>query len=244
MTHSKKTRRAAPAIATSMLAAALVAGAAPATAAPLDAGDRCSSVYLIVARGSNEDPGPGAMARLVTRIKEATDRPIEDIAVDYPATAESIPDYADSAAQGTAEVRRLLTDTVAKCPDREIVMLGYSQGAHVTGDAIAGGGGGGRLGPETPPVSAEVSDNVRAVIHMGDPRFVAGEPFDVGTARRNGRFPRGEDQRLTPFGAKIRSYCDAGDVFCDSGKIWPVHYSYLPKYSDEATRFVVDAIGG
>ncbi|WP_306355945.1 MULTISPECIES: cutinase family protein [unclassified Nocardia] len=243
MTHSKKPRRAAPAIATSMLAAALSAGAAPATAAPLNAGDRCSSVYLIVARGSNEDPGPGAMARLVTRIKEATDRPIEDVSVAYPATAESIPNYAASAAKGAAEVRRLLTAAVAACPDREIVMLGYSQGAHITGDAIAGGGGG-KLGPETMPVPTEVSDNVQAVVHMGDPRFMAGEPFDVGTARRDGRFPRGENQRLTSFGAKIRSYCDAGDVFCDSGKIWPVHYSYLPKYSVEATQFVVDTIGG
>ncbi len=183
------------------------------------------------------------MVRLVNRIKEATERPIEDVAVDYPATAESIPDYADSTAQGAAEVRRLLTEAVAACPDREIVMLGYSQGAHITGDALAGGGGG-RLGPETAPVPSEVSDNVVAVVHMGDPRFMVGEPFDVGTAHRDGRFPRGENQRLTAFAATIRSYCDAGDVFCDSGKIWPVHYVYLPKYGDEAARFVVDAIGG
>ncbi|WP_227833590.1 cutinase family protein [Nocardia macrotermitis] len=44
-------------------------------------------------------------------------------------------------------------------------------------------------------------------------------------------------------GYRIRSYCDTGDPFCDSGKNFPIHLTYLLHYGNDATRFVV-AIGG
>lgn len=212
-------------------------------AAPQNPVDPCESVYLIVARGTNEPPGQGRTASLVARIKQSSAQSITDVAVDYPAEAKSLRGYADSSAQGATAVRQLLTDEVTRCPARKIAMLGYSQGAQIIADAIAGGGGG-LLGPQTPPVPSAVSARVVAVVQMGDPRHMAGRSFNVGTSTNNGRFPREADQELTPFASKVRSYCDAGDPFCDSGRAMAVHFTYLNKYSDDATQFVVDAIGG
>lgn len=205
-------------------------------------GGQCGSVYMIVGRGTNEPPGEGHTAELVNDIKRHTRQRIDDVAVDYPATAKNLADYANSSGKGTAAVRGMLTDEVGRCPTQKIVMLGYSQGAHIIGDAIAGGAGG-KLGPQTPPVPRNISEHVTAVIQFGDPRHMAGLPFDVGTSTHNGRFPRAADQSLMPFSRVIQSYCDADDLFCDSGNSLPVHRSYLRKYRDDATRFVVNAIG-
>lgn len=210
----------------------------------------CHAVYVIVARGTNEPPGEGHTAKLVRKIARRSTQPIDDVAVDYPAVAKlpgddraSIQGYARSSSLGAAAVRRMLKSEVRRCPRQKIVLLGYSQGAQVIGDAIAGGGGG-VLGPEVAPVPHRVSRHVTAVIQMGDPRHMAGLPFDVGTSRRNGLFPRAADQQLTRFGRRVRSYCDAGDPFCDSGKVFPIHLTYLAHYGNAATRFVVKAIGG
>jgi acetylxylan esterase len=228
-----------------VLLAATVTGcsAAATTGAADDLSEPCASVYVIVARATNEPAGEGHMADLVAQIKRSTRQAITDVAVDYPAVAETMSGYADSSSQGAAAVRRMLIDEVARCPTQKIAMLGYSQGAQIIGDAIAGGGGG-KLGPETRPVPSAASHHVSAVVQMGDPRHMAGQPFDVGTSTNDGRFPRAADQQLTSFASKVRSYCDTGDPFCDSGRDMSVHLSYLRKYSDDATQFVVDKIGG
>jgi hypothetical protein len=229
------------------LVAAATACCAVSTAAPNNPGDACASVYLIVARGTNEPPGEGHTADLVARIKQSSRQSITDVAVDYPAAAKSLSGYADSSAEGTTALRQMLTYEVRRCPAQKIAMLGYSQGAHIIGDAIGGGGGGGGggiLGPQTSPVPGSVSDHVLAVVQMGDPRHMADLPFDVGTSSRNGRFPRAGDQQLTPFADRVRSYCDTGDPFCGSGRLMPVHFTYLRKYGDDPTQFVVDAVGG
>lgn len=229
-----------------LLAAALLAttliSCSPraASAAPVDP---CASAYMIVARGTNEPPGEGHTATLVAQIKRTSKQPITDVPVEYPAVAKNLAGYIDSTGKGDTAVEKMLTDAVGQCPNRKIVMLGYSQGAQIIGDGIAGGGGG-KLGPRTPPVPRAVSNHVVAVVQMGDPRHMAGQPFDVGTSTHDGRFPRAADQLLTPFASKIRSYCDTGDPFCDSGRTMSVHFTYLLKYSNNATRFVVNAIGG
>ena len=82
-------------------------------------------------------------------------------AVDYP--AELIP-YDESSSEGTAAVTKQLTDFVGQCPDSKIVLLGYSQGAHIIGDSLCGGGGVDGIGPETPPISTDIGDHGEAVL--------------------------------------------------------------------------------
>ncbi len=120
--------------------------------------------------------------------------------------------------------------------------MGYSQGAHVTGDVLAGGGG--RLGGGSQPIGAEAADNVAAVILTGDPAYVPGKSFNAGTSNRAGIFPPAAARSLDPFADRIQSYCDTGDNFCAGGANVPVHLGYTRKYNDEAEAFVLEKIGG
>lgn len=214
--------------------------AIPALATTAPPGTICADVHVIAARASTEAPGAGIIGSLVSRVQSTSRQTVSTDAVDYPALLNP---YAPSAAEGTRALAGQLTRQVTTCPDQKIVLVGYSQGAHVVGDVL-GGGGGGTLGAKTPPVDAAVSARVAAVIQMGDPRFIAGKPFDVGSARTDGLFPRGADQSLDAFADRIQSYCDTGDPFCARGASVAVHLNYTNEFNAQAARFVLDRIGG
>jgi hypothetical protein len=137
-----------------------------------------------------------------------------------------------------------LTAQVRKCPDQKIVLAGFSQGAHVVLDVL-GGGGGGVLGTETPPISSSIASHVTAIATFGDPRHVVDQPFNLGTSTRNGLFPRSDTQlrTLADFANRTQAFCDAGDTFCDRGLKIAVHSTYLDRHQDEAAAFVLDKIG-
>ncbi|KAF5857737.1 hypothetical protein ETB97_005372 [Aspergillus alliaceus] len=58
-------------------------------------------------------------------------------AVDYPATWDN-PPYSISEGQGVNETRRMLEEYTSTCPNSDIVLLGYSQGAQVVADVLCG----------------------------------------------------------------------------------------------------------
>ena len=62
-------------------------------------------------------------------------------AIDYPAT---LTDYGSSSAAGTAAMTVALNNVAIECPSTKVVLMGYSQGAHVVGDTMCGGGAIGR----------------------------------------------------------------------------------------------------
>lgn len=117
-----------------------------------------------------------------------------------------------------------------------------SQGAHIIGDAVAGGGGVSGLGAATPPVAASISDKgscffsdfpifltrptVVAIAQMGD-GVVPIQPFNIlGTSKRAGLIPRQSNQQYSAtLQPRIQSWCDAGDPFYDSGTIVSVQTS-------------------
>ncbi|MET1075966.1 MAG: cutinase family protein, partial [Umezawaea sp.] len=167
-----------------------------ASAVKAPAGTDCAAVHVITARASTERPGEGITAAMVSRVVSTSKQTVSRASVDYPAT---LTDYARSSGQGITALKAQLTTQVQKCPDQKIVLAGYSQGAHVVLDVLGGGGGLG-LGAATPPVPEAVASHVTAVATFGDPRHVPGQPFDVGTATRNGRFPRSAAQLQTLAG--------------------------------------------
>jgi hypothetical protein len=205
-------------------------------------GADCADVHVITARASTERPGEGVTAALVSRIVNTSDQTVSRAPVDYPAT---LTNYANSAGRGVAALTTQLTEQVQECPDQKIVLAGYSQGAHVVLDVL-GGGGGGVLGRATAPIDASIGSHVTAVATFGDPRHVVGQPFDAGTATRDGRFPRSAAQLrvLAGFADRIQTFCDSGDTFCASGASTVVHLTYMNRYRDDATDFVLGKVGG
>jgi acetylxylan esterase len=116
-------------------------------------GTGCTSVGIITARASTEASGEGIIGSLAQLIQQRSSQTVSRASVDYPALLFP---YASSSAAGVAALKKQLTAAVQKCPDQKIVLLGYSQGAHVLGDVL-GGGGGGALGAKTPAIGSEYS---------------------------------------------------------------------------------------
>ena len=173
--------------------AASFAAAAPAGAVASTAS--CATVHVIAARASTEAQGDGVIGALATLIQNDVSATVSQEAVVYPAT---LTNYASSVAKGDSAIKSELATDVANCPNEQFVLIGYSQGAQVVGDAL-GGGGGGNLGTAaTAGVPASTAAKILAVIQMGDPRRVPGLSFDVGTdPGATGLFPRPSSESLS-----------------------------------------------
>ncbi|KAK4552075.1 hypothetical protein LTR86_010611 [Recurvomyces mirabilis] len=96
---------------------------------------------------------------------------------------------------------------------------------------------------------------IKAVILMGDPRYVYGLPYEVGTCRAGGvsdpdrsfsekipLTPSQFDARSSSFqcagGSKIQSYCDSADPYCCNGNDANVHQGYGSEYGQAALTFI------
>jgi hypothetical protein len=215
--------------------------AAPALAVAAS-GSGCAQVSIITARASTEAAGEGVTGQLVTAVVNASNQTVSRASVSYPATLNN---YANSSLQGIQALTSQLTTLVQNCPNTKVVLMGYSQGAHVVLDVL-GGGQGGSLGTATAPISSSIGSHVVAVATFGDPRHVTGQSFDLGTSTRNGQFPRSSTQLnvLKNYASRISAWCDANDQFCDSGNSLNVHLTYLNRYQTAAQNFVIGKIGG
>ena len=122
------------------LTLASLALAAISHAAPLEPRQSTcySGVYMIVGRGSEEDPGegkPGAVADAVaSQIPNSA-----SVAVDYPASIAD-PVYPESVSDGVSDTISKVQSYVDACGSASrIALIGYSQGGNVMTDALAGG---------------------------------------------------------------------------------------------------------
>ncbi|KAM0330228.1 hypothetical protein ACHAQA_004403 [Verticillium albo-atrum] len=218
----------------------VVLAAASSAAAQNSTTTSCSDgVHLIVARGSNEDPGPGRLGPLADDIVAAIpDSAIESIV--YPATFD---DYGLSVADGAEALTTALDRYNGACPNGKVVLLGYSQGAHVTLDALCGReeSTGAFEFNETTPIAENIVDkSVIAVVLYGDPTHMANATWNKGNSTRDGLFGRDDVSVCEPYAPKIASWCDTGDVYCDRGNDSEVHGSYFAIYDEDALEFVVE----
>jgi cutinase len=235
-------RRAAVVALTAGSCLALAALAAPQAKAVTAPGSGCAAVNIITARASTEAPGEGMTSSLVTQIVNSSKQTVSREAVVYPAT---LTNYPSSESQGVANAEQELATAVQNCPNQKEVLLGYSQGAQVSLDVIAGNP---EVGGSVGPISTSISSHVAAIANFGDPGHVVNQPWDLGTATLGGLFPRSSSQLqlLSAFGGggKIASWCDTGDPFCASGANLTVHLTYLDRYQNAAASFVLSKIGG
>lgn len=224
----------------------------PTSSVALPEGQECPLVQLVAVNGTTEssknsetDADTGWMARVVRPVVRAANADGEDrIArtyVPYPASfggfvpSEDQSSYAKSVTVGIDNGKKLIAETVERCPETKIFVAGYSQGAQVA-SAIARdiGAGNGPVEPDQFAGAALMSDPTRA---MGAPVFQGGasrstpgavpgtEGTSVAAVGVAAGAPVPEGRGISPntaaadFGAvadRVASFCVPGDLACDT----------------------------
>ncbi|XPP25852.1 MAG: cutinase family protein [Leucobacter sp.] len=205
---------------------------------PLD----CSPYLVITVRGTGE-PTKGQLLSPVARaISDARPGSVQTVDLDYPANT-------DVKEGGTVGARTLI-DTLnlqtESCEEQRFVVLGYSQGALIVGDALAAPES--RLvGPTVGEVTAAAAERILAVVLYGNPRFVGGESYNAGSyrAQTNGLLPRPLGS-LQAYADRIRDYCVARDFVCQSSLDLDEqgHISYYDNgMQQDGAAFVITRLG-
>ncbi|KGI65870.1 cutinase [Mycolicibacterium rufum] len=166
---------------------------------------KCHDIEVVFARGTDEPAGLGVVGKsLVETLRPMVkDKTIGTYAVRYPASW----DFAQVAA-GANDASKRVQYLATACPDSEIVLGGYSQGAAVvdvvTTAPIAGFG-------YTAPLPLAVVPHVAAIAVFGNPSARIGRPLTL----------------LSPdFGARTADLCNAGDPICSRGDDFDAHVRY------------------
>lgn len=219
-----------------MIAAAAVGSATLAVGAlgtPAAGAEACPDVEVIFARGTTEAPGVGWAGQEFVDALQAQlgGRSVRVYPVAYPAS----PDW-PRAADGVVDTSNRIRDIVATCPDTEMVLGGYSQGAAVMGYVTADQTPSGYIPPAgiTGPMAPEIADHVAAVVLFGTPstRFldaISAPPITIGSL----------------YADKTLSQCIPDDPVCASdGANLFAHSQYGANgMIDQAATFAADRLG-
>ncbi|KAI1814013.1 acetyl xylan esterase [Poronia punctata] len=193
-----------------------------------------SGLYMIVARGSLQEPGEGKIVQVTDLVKALVPGSVS-VAVDYPASIIGDGTYAVSVAKGINDTIEKVQTYVDACgASSQIALLGSSQGGNVMTNALAGA----ILEPD--PLTEAYTQYIKAVTVFGDPTYTKNQVFNVGNATKSGLFARGGASltKLNTFADILRSYCMAGDLFCAGGLSLATHNAEVPTWADAAAEFI------
>ena len=184
------------------------------------AGDPCSDVAVVFARGTHQGPGLGDVGQsfVDSLTSQVGGRSVGVYAVNYPAND----DYHNSAPAGADDASAHIQDTVASCPKTRIVLGGYSQGSTVIDLA-------------TQAMPAPVADHVAAVALFGEPSsgfssmLWGGQPLPT----------------ISPlYSGKTISLCAPDDPICSPGGNIMAHVSYIQSgMTNQAATFAANRLG-
>lgn len=147
----------------------------------------CPNVHVFGARETTVPQGFGSSGPVVDMIVAANPGATKE-QIFYPATGGNT--YAASAQAGVVAVTNQVTNFSLQCPETQIVLVGYSQGAQIMDDAMCGGGDPAeQIKNTTAPISGSIAAQVKAIILMGDPRHTPGAPYNVGNSTEPGVSP-------------------------------------------------------
>lgn len=179
----------------------------------------CPAVQFVGVRGSGEKNSDGAgygntvnsvRQRVLAKYPNAQTNFIDYPAIPFaPLDRHYLSNYRDSIAHGINTLTSFLNSFATRCAGSAVVLAGYSQGAHVAGDAYQG-------------LGKAAQDMVVGVTLLGDPRFNPDQasinvgPYDphrVGIWQALGA----GTVRTIPAARTnvVRSYCLAGDPVCN-----------------------------
>ncbi|KAK4972876.1 hypothetical protein LTR42_006170 [Elasticomyces elasticus] len=240
--------------------AALLLVLAQAFAAPVELEERqsCPKIHVFGARETTASPGYGSTARFVNDILSAypglftfdrQTRIDQLMMVTIGSTAEAISypacggqsscggdSYAQSVQAGVKAVQSQVSSFASRCPSTQLVYVGHSQGSQIGDDTLCGGGDPNNGVTNTAATIAQY--NFKAIIWTGDPRFVPGESFHVGSATHGGFAARPAAITCGKYQGLIQSYCDSGDEYCSNGSNPNTHNQYQTEYGSAALAFV------
>ncbi|UXA17975.1 cutinase family protein [Mycobacterium sp. SMC-4] len=142
--------------------------------APVVSAQACPDVEVIFARGTGEAPGVGGVGQaFVDSVRaQAAPRSVGVYAVNYPAANNfsAREEFARTVIDGIRDGADRVEAMAANCPDTQLILGGYSQGAVVSGFVTSD------VVPTSVPASiapapmpAEVADHVAAVVLFGTP---------------------------------------------------------------------------
>ena len=180
--------------------------------APSASGQPCPDVEVVFARGTTEDPGvgPTGQAFVDSLRSRVGPRSLGVYPVDYPATTDF-----GTALDGIRDASAHVRSTAASCPNTQMVLGGFSQGAavmgFVTSNVIPDGAPDGVPNPMLP----DVANHVAAVALFGKP---------------NDRFMRAIHEPSVAVGplyaGKTIDLCVPDDLICSSGMDFNAHMQY------------------
>ncbi|KAK6540114.1 hypothetical protein TWF694_008938 [Orbilia ellipsospora] len=225
-----------------LTAATLVLLGQQVSAARLDARQSCPSIHIFGARETTAPAGYGTAGVVVNLILNAYPGSTAE-AISYPACGGQAScggaSYASSALTGTAAVASAVNSFNSRCPSTQLVL-----GGQIMDNAFCGGGDTNiGLSNTASPLTSAAQAAIKAAIFMGDPRFMAGQSYDVGTCTTHGFAPRPAGYTC-PVGDRVRSYCDQADPYCCAGNDANTHQGYGTEYGQQALAFVKSKLNG
>lgn len=210
------------------LSASVITG----VAAPAASAASCPDVEVVFARGTGEEPGAGPVGNAFADglRSDASERSVDVYAVDYPAT-----DQWATGIEGVRDAGLHVVSMAENCPNTEMVLGGYSQGAavmgFVTSPAVPDG-----IDPDAAPrpLDPEVANHVSSVVLFGTPNeramhFLGQPPVAIGPI----------------YQAKTIELCVPEDAVCSDGLNFGAHNS--DSYGDminQGVDFAVDRLKG
>lgn len=222
------------------LAVSLLAVSATfASALPKALADDCPDIGVAFARGTGEPPGVGTVGQsFVDSLRaQAGDRTVGVHGVIYPASSNFTGglEFTSNVVDGVRDETSHLQGVIAACPDIQMVLGGYSQGAVVTAFATSDAAPADVPAEYLPaPMPPEVAEHVAAVVLFGKPSGDAlikyGAPADIGPL----------------YAGKSLELCAAGDVVCAPGPSADpngAHGSYtMNGMTNEAAAFAISRL--
>lgn len=226
------------------LALSAVAAVAVAQADPAPKTDAaCADVVIVMARGNNapyHDWRTFPFVDATCSKLKAEGKTCDFIEIVFPKGGDFCPQIADGVRNGISEI----TAFNKKCPCTHLVLNGFSQGAWITGDILAGPGGCSQFTTGLDNTSAPGSA-IAAALLWGDVMHEANEPYNVGTGaglQKSGRSAESLARLNSRYASVLRSYCDEGDPICANGDDVDKHLNLFVKYTDDASSWAVKKI--
>ncbi|MBC9943914.1 cutinase family protein [Leucobacter sp. cx-328] len=202
----------------------------------------CTPYLVVTVRGTGEPTKGQLLSPVAREISKARPDEVTQVDLDYPADTE--------VREGGSKGVRVLLDTLRvqseTCGDEQsYILLGYSQGALVIGDALSAPEDR-MVGVTAGEVPDEAAAQVRSIVMYGNPRFQSSEKYDFGTYKmnRDGVFPRREGA-LTAYENRIRDFCVDKDLVCQSAfdATEDAHIEYFDNgMQQDGTAFVVSRL--